>query len=223
MSNTYLAGEQTKRNILRESKKLFYKKGYTETTYSDISVAAKVNRALIPYHFKNKQILGLEIYNQIITEFYEMIDDVLDTSQFDTDFVSILHTVAYYRLLASNKHFLQFLSELQSDEDAALFHADTEQKWLISLGSKFANLDEAESTILTQMSIGMKKESITMLTAKSKELNADKVAHMHLHMLMRYVGYSAKKADELINAATEIANLLNFQIKNGFIVELKYN
>ena len=74
MANTYLAGEQTKRNILRESKKLFYKKGYTETTYNDISAVAKVNRALIPYHFKNKQILGLEIYNQIIAEFYELID-----------------------------------------------------------------------------------------------------------------------------------------------------
>lgn len=223
MSNTYLAGEQTKRNILRESKKLFYKKGYTETTYTDISAVAKVNRALIPYHFKNKQVLGLEIYNQIIDEFYELIDDVLDTSQFDTDFVSILHTVAYYRLLASNKHFLQFLSELQSDEDAALFNAAIEQEWLTSLGSKFANLDEVELTILTQMNIGMKKESITMLATASKELNADTIAHMHLHMLMRYVGYSAKKADELINATTEIVNLLNFQIKNGFVIELKYN
>lgn len=223
MANTYLAGEQTKRNILRESKKLFYKKGYTETTYNDISAVAKVNRALIPYHFKNKQILGLEIYNQIIAEFYELIDNLLDTDQFDTDFVSILHTVAYYRLLASNKHFLQFLSELQSDEAATLFDIATEREWLISLGSKFANMNDAELTILTQMSIGMKKESVTLLTTASTTLNADAVAHMYLHMLMRYVGYSAKKADELINAATEIANLLNFQIKNGFVIELKYN
>lgn len=223
MANTYLAGEQTKRNILRESKKLFYKKGYTETTYNDISSAAKVNRALIPYHFKTKQILGLEIYNQIIAEFYELIDSVLDTDQFDTDFVSILHTVAYYRLLVSNKHFLQFLSELQSDEAATLFDLATEREWLISLGSKFANMNDAELTILTQMSIGMKKESITLLTTTSTTLYADAVAHTYLHMLMRYVGYSAKKADELINAATEIANLLNFQIKNGFAIELKYN
>ena len=223
MSNTYLAGEQTKRNILRESKKLFYKKGYTETTYSDISTIAKVNRALIPYHFKNKQILGLEIYNQIITEFYELIDNVLDTSQFDADFVSILHTVAYYRLLSSNKHFLQFLSELQADEAATLFSTDAEQEWITSLGSKFANLDKTELSILTQMHIGIKKENISLLSRSSKENNADQIAQMHLHMLMRYVGYSAKKTDELINAAIEIANLLNFQIKNGFAIELKYN
>lgn len=223
MSNTYLAGEQTKRNILRESKKLFYKKGYTETTYSDISTVAKINRALIPYHFKNKQILGLEVYNQIITEFYMLIDNVLDTSQFDADFVSILHTVAFYRLLASNSQFLQFLSELQADENASLFTAEAEQKWITNLGTKFSSLNGQELAILTQMHIGIKKESIALLHSASKKINADTIASMHLHLLMRYVGYSAKKTDELIDAAIEIANLLHFHIKNGFVIELKYN
>lgn len=223
MSNTYLAGEQTKRNILRESKKLFYKKGYTETTYSDISTVAKVNRALIPYHFKNKQILGLEIYHQIIDEFYELIDNLLDISQFDKDFVSILHTVAYYRLLASNSHFLQFLSELQADENAKLFDIESEKEWITNLGNKFASLEETELNLLTQMNIGIKKESIALLSTSTKETNADMISKMHLHMLMRYAGYTAKKTDELIAAATEIANLLNFQIKNGFVIELKYN
>ncbi len=222
MSNTYLAGEQTKRNILRESKKLFYKKGYTETTYSDISTVAKVNRALIPYHFKNKQILGLEIYKQIMNEFYELIDNVLDTSQFDKDFVNVLHMFAYYRLLSGNTHFLQFVCELQEDENASLFTVDQEIEWLMGLGSKFANLTEDERLILAQMHMGMHKESITLLN-QSKKHNADTLTHMQIHMLMRYVGYTAKKTDELIAAAIEVVNLLNFQIKNGFAIELTYN
>ena len=221
MATTYLAGEQTKRTILKESKKLFYKKGYTETTYSDISAAAKVNRALIPYHFQNKQILGLEIYQQIIAEFNELIDEILDTSQFDTDFVNVLHTVAYYRLLASNAHFLQFVSELQADENASLFTMEDEIQWLAGLGSKFTNLSDEEHHILAQMHIGMRKESINLLN--NKKTNADMITHMQIHMLMRYVGYTAKKTDELMNAAIEITNLLNFQIKNGFAIELKYN
>ncbi len=222
MSNTYLAGEQTKRNILRESKKLFYKKGYTETTYSDISTIAKVNRALIPYHFKNKQILGLEIYKQIMNEFYELIDNVLDTSQFDKDFVNVLHMLAYYRLLSGNTHFLQFVCELQEDENASLFTVDQEIEWLMGLGSKFANLTENERLILAQMHMGMHKESIALLN-QSKKHNPDILTHMQIHMLMRYVGYTAKKTDELIDAATEVVNLLNFQIKNGFAIELTYN
>ncbi len=221
MSNTYLAGEQTKRNILRESKKLFYKKGYTETTYSDISAVAKVNRALIPYHFKNKQILGLEIYHQTIKEFYELIDNVFDTSQFDKDFVNVLHMLTYYRLLSSNTQFLQFICELQEDENASLFTVEQEIEWLTGLGSKFSNLNTDEQLILAQMHIGMHKESIALLN--NQKLNSDTITSMQIHMLMRYVGYTAKKTDELIDAATEIANLLNFQIKNGFAIELTYN
>ena len=57
MATTYTVGDKTKSNIINESRKLFYKKGYTETTYTDISKAADVNRALIPYHFKNKELL----------------------------------------------------------------------------------------------------------------------------------------------------------------------
>lgn len=223
MSNTYLAGEQTKRNILRESKKLFYKRGYTDTTYSEISTVAKINRALIPYHFKNKQVLGLEIYHQIINEFYELIDNVLDTSQFDADFISVVHTVAYYRLLSTNIPFLRFISELQADEGTSLFVAEDEKNWLNSLGNKFNSLNEEEMNILIQMHIGTKKEMVTLLCNNHKTIKADTISRMHISMLMRYIGYSTKKTDELINAALEIANLLTFQIKNGFVVEMKYN
>lgn len=222
MSNTYIAGEQTKANILRESKNLFYNNGYTNTTYSEISSVAKINRALIPYHFKNKQILGFEIYHEIINNFFDLIDNLLDSSQFDTDFVSVLHTVTYYRLLSTNPQFLRFISELQADEGTSLFEIEEERQWLISLGNKFASMSEHEICILTQMHIGAKKEMITLL-CNNQDSNADIISHMHISMLMRYVGYSAKKIDELFYAAVEVTNLLNFQIKDGFVVELKYN
>lgn len=222
MSNTYIAGEHTKANILRESKKLFYNNGYTNTTYSEISSVAKINRALIPYHFKNKQVLGLEIYHEIIKNFYELIDNLLDTAQFDSNFVSILHTVTYYRLLSTNAPFLRFISELQADEGTSLFVVAEEQCWLTHLGDKFTSLGEHELSILTQMHIGAKKEMINLL-CNSTDNDSDIISHMHISMLMRYAGYSTKKIDELFYAAVEIANLLNFQIKDDFVVELKYN
>ena len=221
MSNTYIVGEQTKATILRESKKLFYNNGYTNTTYSEISSTAGINRALIPYHFKNKQILGLEIYREIMKIFYELIDNLLDISQFDSDFVSILHTVTYYRLLSTNTPFLRFISELQADERTSLFVATEEQRWLTCLGDKFSSLDEQELSILTQMHIGAKKEIINSFHNDMNN-DSDTISHMHISMLMRYAGYSVEKIDELFYAAVEIANLLNFRIHNDFTVELEY-
>lgn len=223
MSNTYASGEQTKRNILNESKKLFYRQGYKETTYSDICKAANINRALIPYHFNSKQILGLEIYHQIMTEFYSLIDNTLNSAQFDTDFINILHMITYYRLLADNPSFLKFVSELQSENNATLFTLEEEQKWIAGLGTRFTNLNVNELTMLSQMHIGMHKESISLLDKADNHTDSDTISKVQLHMLMRYVGYSTKKIDELTEAAIAVANLLNFQIQTDFSIKLTYN
>lgn len=221
MANSYLVGEQTKGKILKESRKLFYRKGYTETTYGDISTVADVNRALIPYYFKSKQILGEEIYQQIITDFTDTLDEILDMHQFSPDFVYILHTVSYYRLLGNNDKLSRFAFQLSTDENADLF--PTEQDMLSNLGGKFSNLPDGEPEILAKMSIGMKKEIIQMLANPENTADADQLARINLYMLMGYAGYSRKKMEELVDAAFEVADLLSFHIKNNFSIEIKYN
>lgn len=221
MSNTYLAGEQTKRRILKESKKLFYKNGYTETTYTDISAAAKINRALIPYHFKNKQVLGLEIYNGVITNFMTSLNEILDISEFTPDFASIIHIIAYYRLL-KNAEFSRFVYQLQL-ENPPLFTTEQEKRLISGLGNKLTKLTDAELDIAANLSIGMKKELIHMIYHSKYAVDIDQLAKMNLHMLMSYAGYSEKKAAELTDAATQVVNLFSFQVKTGFSIEIKYN
>lgn len=223
MAHSYTVGEQTKNKILTESKKLFYKNGYTKTTYSDISSIANINRALIPYHFKNKKILGIEIYRQIISDFYNIIDNVLDTSQYDSDFVAAIYTIFYYRLLSVNPSFIRFISELQADENATLFSEEYEKEFLIQLGNKFKNLNADELEILVQMHIGIKSRMVNLLCNQESSLQVNEISRIHIQLLMRYVGYSAKKIDELINAAIEISSLLSFEIIAGFEIVLKYN
>ena len=221
MSNTYLSGEQTKRRILKESKKLFYKYGFTETTYAHISAAAKINRALIPYHFQTKQILGEEIYKRIIEEFTQTMDELLDTSQFSPDFIRILHTITYYRLLRDNPKLSRFASQLLTDQASSLFTVGDERKMLSELGSKFSLCDDDELNILAKMNIGIQKEIIQMIHTSTADI--DRMAQIQLHMLMSYAGYSKKKASELINAAFEVADLVSFHVKNGFSITITYN
>ena len=78
MATTYLVGEQTKRKIFKISRQLFYKKGYDETTYDDISKLAKVNRALIPYYFKNKKNLALLVFQKFIEDYYAVCDKTME-------------------------------------------------------------------------------------------------------------------------------------------------
>lgn len=57
----YKNGVSTRKVILQVCRKLFYDKGYHETSYDDICNAAHVNRGSIYYHFKEKENIRYEV------------------------------------------------------------------------------------------------------------------------------------------------------------------
>lgn len=59
--SAYGNGMSTRKIILEACKKLFYEKGYHETSYDDICKTAHVNRGSIYYHFKEKEIIRYEV------------------------------------------------------------------------------------------------------------------------------------------------------------------
>lgn len=67
MSN-YENGAFTRRAIVDACKKLFYEKGYHETSYGDICKEAHVNRGTIYYHFPNKELMRMEVQWEIFVE-----------------------------------------------------------------------------------------------------------------------------------------------------------
>lgn len=220
MATTYNAGNLTKEKIMQETKKLLYKQGFTGTTYDDISNAAKINRALIPYHFKSKQILGQTIYSEIINHFLERFDSILNISEFSPDFVSILHTTAYYQLL-KDRHFTQFVNELQADKDFSLFMQKSEALLLDGLLTKNTKLSDSEVTILLSSAIGMKKELFYLINTTDIDIN--EAAKLQLYMLLSYTGYSRKKIEELYDSAMQVINMMNFKITKNFQIKISYN
>ena len=62
----YQTGLTTKKNILAACRELFYEKGFEATTFVDICRAAQVNQGSIHYHFKNKDNILREIYDESI-------------------------------------------------------------------------------------------------------------------------------------------------------------
>lgn len=224
MATTYITGEQTKQRIKAESRKLFYKKGFSKTTYDDISKATQLNRALIPYHFTNKQILGEEIYKDMLSDFINTFDTILDIREFSADFVSILHLVAYYHLL-KDAHFTSYVYELQAAQSfsASVYH--TEQDIIAGLTKASTKLSDIEQTILITSEIGMKKELIS-LTKKAMDhqdtLNIEEIAKIQLSMLLGHMGYTKKKIDELYNSANEVINLMEFHVTENFAINITF-
>lgn len=219
MSSTYLVGEQTKRKIFRESKKLFYKKGFAETTYDDISTAAKVNRALIPYYFKNKQILGQKVYSKIMEDFTEAFNKTIDVEHYPPDVVHILQTFAYYHLL-NNEKYARFAIQVQSDESFSTQMVKSEKNFITGFGSKASKFSENELNIIAKMDFGIEKEIVRMVYFAESSIDIDQIVKVEIHMIMGYTGYSKKKIDELIDSALDIMRHLSIRVKNGFSIEI---
>lgn len=221
MSTTYPVGNETKHKILTQSKLLFHQKGYAATTYTDISTSANVNRALIPYHFQSKPILGKAVFQEILTQTHMKLDTILDMSQFSADFAGMLHLMSFYYLLQDNI-FATFCTQVLADDHTILFNFETEQAELLSLSKKLSSISSEELHILTLMHIGIKEQMIQYLMFHP-EMNVSAIAKMHLALLLSYIGQSRKKCDELIDAACEVLDMLSFQIDDSFTVSISFS
>jgi AcrR family transcriptional regulator len=68
----YDKGATTKRRILDACMKLFYTKGYDETTFADICAEARVNQGSIYYHFRKKS----ELFHYVMERIIEQDDSI---------------------------------------------------------------------------------------------------------------------------------------------------
>lgn len=221
MSTTYQTGNATKSKILTLSKLLFHQKGYAATTYTDISASANVNRALIPYHFQSKPILGKAVFQEILSQTHTKLDTILDMSQFSADFAGMLHLMSFYYLLQDNT-FATFCTQVLADDHNALFDHAAEQAELLSLSKKLSSLSDEELSLLTHMHIGIKQQMIQYL-ANHTDTDLKTIAKMHLALLLSYIGQSRKKCDELIDAACEVLDMLSFQLDDSFTISISFH
>ncbi|MEW6363240.1 MAG: TetR/AcrR family transcriptional regulator [Acidobacteriota bacterium] len=73
-------GEKTRRRILEVAERLFAEKGFSATSVNQIARHARVNKALIYYHFKDKRDLILKLFTSIMDELGQKPHAPADTS-----------------------------------------------------------------------------------------------------------------------------------------------
>ncbi len=78
----YENGMTTRKIILDACKKLFYEKGYHETSYDDICKAAHVNRGSIYYHFKEKENIRYEVLWEVTRQCYDIAKEYCDNRKY---------------------------------------------------------------------------------------------------------------------------------------------
>lgn len=218
MPTNYLVGEQTKRRIFKVSRQLFYKQGYDETTYDDISKLATINRALIPYYFKNKKNLALLVYQNFIEDYFAICDKALENKEISDIGRTAFYMFGYYRLL-KNRNLTRFLIQFNSD-------VDYDEKMVISkksifdmLSIKNSEISPEDYEVLSQMDYGIEKELIRIAFYK-EDTDIDHLSTMELRMILSFLGYSKEHVQQIIAEAMKFLEETNIILKESFDFEL---
>jgi AcrR family transcriptional regulator len=112
-------GYKTKKKILQVAEQLFAEKGFDGTSIAMIAKAAGVNKALIYYHFQDKNDIVISLFRSIVEEVEAHVDNsskALDGQQRDlTDEKDLKEEITF---LAKRKKILSvmLMESLKSDD-----------------------------------------------------------------------------------------------------------
>jgi len=89
--------QQTKRNILRESARLFARNGYHKTTISDISKAIGMTQGALFHKFPNKEAILFAVVERLARGFDEYTDSIQSEESDDPIKSVVKQMVNHYR------------------------------------------------------------------------------------------------------------------------------
>lgn len=215
----YPAGDRTRDKIFQAAVKLFFEKGFVATTYDDIAKEAEVNRALLIYHFENKKKLGLLVWERFNTNYYEAINEVLESHAKEEPerFVAV-SMFAFYRLFRY-ENLTRFLMEIQSESNFRENLISSERDFFMKIKGRRIEMDESTFHILMHMDYGIEREVVRMAYFHKKPEEIDKMAEIEFCMIMGELGYSYREVEKMVKETKEILGQYTIALKDNFQVE----
>lgn len=107
----YKKGFETKENIIRVAKGMFYEMGYTKSTVQKIADNAGIPLGLIPYYFKTKDNIVLEINSKFYLLIHEFVNNRLNVKK-NTALKLYIVTALYYEIILTDTHNEKFFYEV---------------------------------------------------------------------------------------------------------------
>lgn len=107
-------GKETKKNILREAKRLFYENSFSSTTYEDICRAVGINAGTLYYHYSTKAVIANLIFEDFFDNNYRCLHRIFQ-GELDSLTYAAVEIRSYLKLLFMDKKFLRFFADIYQE------------------------------------------------------------------------------------------------------------
>lgn len=225
-------GMQTMNRTCDAAKKLFYEKGYINTTVKDICAEANIKLGTFTYHYESKDSLAVSIYKElssaIISSVYTLLknNNDLDIDEFMQDITSYR---TYYTAFHSNENAKRFYSEIcNTDEFRSVNYKMNRQfiSSILGLAAKDHHLfypeEEFNLPIMTSLVSGMEiRFAYDLFNYKFEETDEDFLVDFFLFSYYSNFVKDRAALKEKINISKVLSQNINLQITHSF--EVNYN
>lgn len=215
------AGEKKRKLIIDTCKKLFYRKGYANTTYEDICKAADIPPGTITYHFKGKRDIAAvidaeyEAQNKIYIE--KMCGDVYSKTQ-----LMVIENYHMWKRNFEERNLYRFLYEItrerlpnQSAYDVVKYYY---QCVIDDQGVR--GITEKDLDLIVPTQLGM-SESLLITMSRRSDYTYEDMAEFGIRFFLRQLGLSDKKIHSLTLEGKELFDGL--PIDNRYYAEFAYD
>lgn len=121
------SGERSKKLLLEKALELFSTHGYHETKISDIVKAAQLTQPTFYLYFQSKESLYKDINKQFQQQFFSILNNCLDATQYQSDHEAIEHFLkAIFTYFVENPHITKI--GFYNSEDSLLVKEQFAQK-----------------------------------------------------------------------------------------------
>ena len=196
----YKSGIRTKLNIYYACEKLFYEKGYTDTTILDINNLANSTNSSFYHHYQNKLELGTLIYSAFgrrNTRTADLFGNRIDPIQ---KFCLSLKTFWY--LFFVDENIRKFAKELNNKEAIHL----KEHKNTLDLCRQFSQneISDNEMELIKTANLGLSLQLLSDIYNKVDRFNYIEVSDYYLKTLFRLFYIDADTINDILTKTKEL-------------------
>ena len=221
----YEPGIQTREKILNICKKLFYEKGYDDTTYDDICQEGDINRGLIPYHFQGKYNIAREIFVGFLVDNNTLVSQIIKEKYGDTklQYVPAVHLRNYLNIIFKDEKLKRFYYQISRVTEFTSNYSDIlGDLHRQNIETFKLDLSEVDVRFLTAAVTGMSSSVSVMFMHGYLDVSFEEYVDYRIKLFHSLMNIEKSRIAEIIEESRRIYPGLNIGLRNYFkLYEIK--
>jgi AcrR family transcriptional regulator len=217
----YETGIRTKEKILNACKKLFYEKGYDDTTYDDICREGNVNRGLIHYHFQGKFNIGRQVFSKFLVDNNEIVAKLVKRKFPDTpvEYLAAVNMRSYLTLFQNDENLRRFYYQISRVTQFTTAHLDFGENYHRRYFDAFGmHPPDMDLRFIAAAVMGMSSSVHIMYMHGYLDTNVEDYIDHRISLFYSLMNVSREQIDKIIAESRRIYAGLNIGSKKYFNV-----